>query len=82
MALLVLVEFAFMAILLYGGITQVIVPLWRGTSLFPMFSTLGKGRRYLKHKLTEAMEGVDNAELEQEIKNKKKQARNIRKQRS
>ena len=49
---LALVEFVITVFLLYLGVTQVVLPLWHETPLFPMF----RRERRLQHDLAEATE--------------------------
>ena len=74
MILVALVELVVMALLLYLGVTQVILPLWRGTPLFPMFRREGR----LQHDLTEATEKVVEAELESKIVETTQKAESVR----
>ena len=39
---LYLIEFAIFSLFVYGVITQVAMPLWRDTPLFPIFDNEGK----------------------------------------
>lgn len=63
MIVVALLELVVMALLLYLGVIQVVLPLWRGTSLFPMF----RRERHLQQELTEVTENVVEAELEKKI---------------
>ena len=71
---LALVELVIMTSLLYLGITQVILPLWRDTPLFPKFRREGR----LQHDLAEATEKVVEAELEKKIAETAKRAESVR----
>jgi len=74
MILVTLVELVVMASLLYLGVTQVILPLWRDTPLFPMF----RRERRLQHDLAEATENVVEAELEKRIAETAQKAESVR----
>ncbi len=74
MILLTLAELVLMAILFYLGVTQVVLPLWRDTPLFPMFSREGR----LQHELVEATEKVAEAKLEKKIAETTHEAESVR----
>ena len=74
MILVTLVELVVMALLFYLGVTQVILPLWRNTPLFPMF----RRERCLQHDLAEATEKVVEAELEKKIAETAQKAESVR----
>lgn len=74
MIMVALVELVVAVLLLYFGITQVILPLWRDTPLFPMF----RKERHLQHNLAEATEQVVEAELEREIARTTQKAESVR----
>lgn len=71
---LALMELVLMSLLLYLGITQVVLPLWRETPLFPMFRKEGR----LQHDLVEANEDVAEAELEKKIAETAQRAESVR----
>jgi hypothetical protein len=53
--------------------TQIVLPLWKGTKLFPSWR-----RKQLVAELTDVNESVDRAELELELQARKKQAEALR----
>ena len=75
MILVVLFELITAVLLLYLGVTQLVVPLWRGTPLFPMFRKEG----HLRHQLSRVDEEVVEADLEKEIASRSRKANSIRK---
>lgn len=52
-------------------ISQVIVPIWRGTPYFPMFS---RPRRKLEHDIVEAQEDADLSILQKRLKSLKRKS--------
>ena len=74
MTLVALTELVVVAFLLYLGVTQVVLPLWRDTPLFPMFRREGR----LQHELAEATEKVVEAELEKKIAETAQRAESVR----
>ncbi|MEK7603821.1 MAG: hypothetical protein AAB461_01740 [Patescibacteria group bacterium] len=70
MLLLVLMELVVGLFILYLGVTQMVLPLWRDMPLFPMF----RGERRLRRKLAEATEKVAEVELQKEIDEKTQKA--------
>ena len=74
MILVALAELVVTVLLLYLGVTQVVLPLWRDTPLFPMFRREGR----LQHDLAEATEGVVEAELEKKIAETAQRAESVR----
>lgn len=70
MVLLALLELAFAAILLLFVITQIIVPLFRGTPFFPFF----RNERKLVSDLERAREDLVEAGLEEQIELTKMEA--------
>lgn len=52
-------------------ISQVIVPIWRGTPCFPMFS---RPRRKLERDITEAQEEADLSILKKRLKSLKRKS--------
>lgn len=74
MILVALLELVVTAFLLYLGVTQVVLPLWRDTPLFPMFRREG----HLQHELAEATEKVVEAELEKKIAETAQKAESVR----
>ncbi|OGN02421.1 MAG: hypothetical protein A2655_01680 [Candidatus Yanofskybacteria bacterium RIFCSPHIGHO2_01_FULL_43_42] len=74
MILVTLAELVVVALLLYLGVTEVVLPLWRNTPLFPMFRREGR----LQHELAEATESVVEAELEKKIAETAQRAESVR----
>ena len=74
MILVALLELVMAASLLYLGVTQVVLPLWRETPLFPMF----RREEHLQHELAEATERVVEAELEKKITEMTQKAETVR----
>lgn len=74
MIVVALLELVVVALLLYLGISQVVLPLWRDTPLFPMF----RRERRLQHELAEATEKVVEAELEKKIAETTQRAESVR----
>ena len=74
MIIVSLLELVLIVLLLYLGVTQVMVPLWRDTLLFPMF----RRERRLEHGLAEATESVVEAQLEQKIAETTRKAKSLR----
>lgn len=74
MILVALLELVVAAFLLYLGMTQVVLPLWRDTPLFPMFRREGR----LQHELAEATEKVVEADLERKIAETAHKAESVR----
>lgn len=58
-----LIEVLLMALVAVGGITQIIVPLWRNTPLFPYFSRRQELMDTLKHVRGE----IDEEEISKRI---------------
>ena len=71
---LALIELVVVVSLLCLGVTQVVLPLWQGTPLFPRFRREGR----LQHELAEANENVTEAELEKDIAEKTREAESVR----
>jgi len=63
MLVVYVLEFLLYAALVFGLGTQVIVPLWKGTVLFPIFRKQGK----LERVLTRAREETEEASLEEDL---------------
>ena len=74
MILIELAELVVAVLLLYLGVTKIVLPLWRDTPLFPMFRREGR----LQHELTEATEKVVEAELERKIAETAHKAESVR----
>ena len=74
MILVALAELVAATLLLYLGVTQVVLPLWRDTPLFPRFRREGR----LQHELVEATEKVVEAELERKIVATTEKAESVR----
>jgi len=68
-------ELVLVALVVLVGVTQLVVPLWRGTPLFPF----GRRERRLEVDLAEAREEVVEAKLEQEIGREHETAERLRK---
>ena len=58
------------AVIILGTITQIMVPIYRGTKLFPMFRKTGE----LEGKIAEANTSLDEARLEKEEEKVKEKA--------
>jgi len=69
-----LLELVVGALLIYLGVTQVCLPLWRNTPLLPMF----RRERKLEHELANAEEKVIEASLENKIAETTQRAESIR----
>ena len=78
MILVTLAELVAATLLIYLGITQVVLPLWRDTPLFPAF---GRERR-LERELAEATEKVVEAKLEEQIAQTAQKAESVRRRRT
>lgn len=74
MILVALAELVVTVLLLYLGVTQVVLPLWRSTPLFPIFRREGR----LQHELAEATERVVEADLERQISETTRRAESVR----
>jgi hypothetical protein len=74
MAALYLVEFVLGAAFLYGVFTQIALPLWNDTPMFPMFAQEGK----LEAELKDAKQGVVEAEIESAISRHNVEEQHIR----
>ena len=72
--IVVFIDLVLAAVLLYIGVTQVILPLWREVPLFPMF----RREKVLRHELAEATEEVVEAELENQIAVTNQKAETVR----
>lgn len=72
--MLFILELAFVALFFYGGLTQVILPLWNNRPVFPIFRRSGR----LEHKLKEATEEVADAEMEKTITKRAQRAEALR----
>ncbi|RJQ14758.1 hypothetical protein C4553_00330 [Candidatus Parcubacteria bacterium] len=64
MAFLYVVELAGVVLFFYAAVTQVVIPLWKNTPLFPFF----RRKRQLEVRITEARGAVEEADLEQSLK--------------
>lgn len=69
-------ELALAVLVVLAGITQIVLPLWRGTPLFPLFRT----ERKLEAELEEAREEVVEADLRKQIEETRRKAENVRNQ--
>lgn len=56
-------------------VTQVLVPLWKRTPMFPFFRT---SRKKLEGELEKAKEEIDNALIEREIEKEKEEVSKIK----
>ncbi len=63
--LILFIELLIWAVCALFATTQIIIPLWNNTLLFPIF----RDRRKIEAELRAAREAKDNAELEQVIEN-------------
>ena len=61
--------------LLYIALTQVVLPLFRGTPLFPLFHS---GERKLEQALADANEEVLSAALQKKVEERRAEAEKIR----
>ena len=71
---LYLIEIAVFSLFVYSVITQVAMPLWRDTPIFPMLRSEGK----LEIGLKDANQGLLEAELTREIQRRQEEAQTIR----
>lgn len=77
MAFSELLELLFVIFLVLVGVTQVVVPLWRGTHTFPILRRQGR----LEADVIEAREDVEAARLENEAAAAKRRADMLRRNR-
>jgi len=63
------------AAVFYLGATQIVIPLWQGTSLFPMLSSKEKK---LNQALEDATEELLAAKLEDKIQKRKQETQKVR----
>ena len=68
------VEFVLLSILVVGTTTQVIVPLWKGTPIFPMF----RRQQTLERELSRARGESVEAELERDTAQERRRTERIR----
>lgn len=73
--LMYLLELLFGAIVLVMVVTQVAVPLWRGTKLFPLFRSK---RREVAQQFRSVREDLDLAAKEAELKQAKREVKQVR----
>lgn len=74
MVIVSLLELVVAVTLFYLGVTQVVLPLWRETPLFPRF----RRESGLQTELAEATEKVVEAELEKKIAETTEKAESVR----
>ncbi len=72
--MLYVLETVVVVVFLYGGFTQVILPLWRGTPLFPIMRKTAK----LEHDLRVATGDSADADLEKRIADETRAAASTR----
>lgn len=70
--MLFVLEFAASLLILAGVVTQVCIPLWRGTILFPIVRAQSTGE------LAAAREEVDQAAIDREVESLRQRAAMIR----
>ncbi len=75
MILVYLFEFLVVGLGIIFAATQIVIPLWRGTPIFPIF----RKERKLVKELSEAKGEVREAELVKNIHEERKQAEEIKK---
>jgi len=71
---LYLIEYAAAAVIVYAVVTQIILPLWRETPIFPWL----EGERKLTHKLHDANQDVREARIERDIYYTKEEKKDIK----
>lgn len=74
MVLGVLLEIISIVAFCYLGITQLVLPLWRGTPVLPFF----RRERRLQRSLVEATGKVEEAKIENEIAKTNRRAKTLR----
>ena len=74
--LLQTIEYAFIALVIIFVITQVIIPLGRGTLLFPLF----RRERQLEQELQKVKQEAVEADLEQKIEETRRKVEETRRQ--
>lgn len=75
MNVMTVLEIVLVALVVLAGVTQLVVPLWRGTPLFPFV----RRERRLEAELSEAREEVIEVKLEQRIRQEREAAERLRK---
>ncbi len=76
MILLRILEYAFLGVVVILVVTQVVLPLWRGSQLFPFF----RRERELEHELQKLKQESIETDLEREIAKTRKDIEKTRKQ--
>ena len=74
----VVIEFVVGGVLLWAFITQIVLPAWRGTRMFPMFS---KARRNVVERSTQVREARDIQTLTEDLEGDQKRLAAPRRQR-
>ena len=75
MILLEIVELSIIVLILTGMITQVAIPIWNDTLLFPIFRSKSKA---LEHLRAEAIEEIEQATIESQTLSLKDKAASLR----
>lgn len=75
---LFLLEIAVLLTFFYVGVTQLVMPIWNGTPVFPFF----RKTRQVEHALKEAKDEVELALTEKEIEHQQFRAEKLRKSNS
>jgi len=75
MTLIEVFDFLVLLLFLYGGITQIVAPLWMNRPVFPAFRQKGAVDR----KLVDASEEIDVAKDERELRRLRREAEQTRK---
>ena len=78
MALSELLELLFVAFVVLVGVSQVVIPLWRGKNTFPIL----RKRARLETDVIEAREDIEDARLESEAVAAARRADTLRRNRS
>ena len=74
MNVVAVLEIALAVLVVLTGVTQLVVPLWRGPPVFPLF----RRERKLEAELADASEEVVEADLERQIAEKRRLAERTR----
>ena len=74
MQALYLIEFAIAAVVVYAIVSQIILPLWRGTPSFPWLEP----ERKLTHQYHDARQQVVEAKIERDIVRTKEEKKKIK----
>jgi hypothetical protein len=75
MVFLDIIEVLVIFLILYGTMTQVIIPIYRGTTLFPFFRK--KPVDPIEEEMAKADEEIHTAKLKKEVITKQKMAKKI-----